>query len=413
MSVIVERPIRQHVALEAFVTEQNPFILDTSWLGAAGPGAPWGIELGDGASTIVWNEYTDNLLSVTIARGGTRDGITINNSPGMLTVALRDFEIDPFNPSFVVDQPVRFTAIIDGTPHRLFTGRVRDIETNWIKVTGRRTLVPVTTIVAVDAVSDLDATTRYGAMPPSGSETFRERIARLSQSTAVPIVLPNEGDYLDYLGQPYQLGRTVYESSVSNHLTLACNSVGAMWWLDPAGAVRFQPRRWDADNAILMASQRDDDYPSGTLQMLTPVTDAGTNSQINAALIRVKGAAPDPENPSNWLATEVDHHSQDWERPNRIPTILEVNNLGVTYEPNVHGWLEPYRGRWTNILSGVRWNAQQNLSRLPDLEIGASIRDEHGGTYTGRWPNYLVIGIQHTITATRWLVDLTLIGAYE
>lgn len=410
MSVIVERPIHGNVLLESFVTEQNPFILDTSWLGAASP-IPWGIQLGGPGSAIAWNEYSDNLLSVSIRRGGTRNGITVKNGVGMLTVALRDFEIDPFNPTFVVDQPMRFSAVIDGTRRALFTGRVRDINTGWINTASGR--IPVTTIVGVDAVADLDGTTRYGAMPETGSESFRSRIARLSASTDVPIVLPDDADYSDY-----QLGRTVFESSLSNHLTLACNSVGAMWWIDTEGRCRFQSRRWDPDAAILIASASTlypggPAYPPGTLQMIAPATDAGTNSQLNAAVIRVKGAVPDPEDSSKWKATETDYQGQDWARPNRLPCLLEVNNLDASFSPNVHNWLEPYRNGWSNMLSGIRWNAQQNLDRLPDLDIGASIRDERGGTYAGPWPRYIVIGVQHTITATRWMVDLTIIGADE
>lgn len=409
---VTERPLRDNVSLESFVTEQNPFILDTSWLGSSGPGAPWGIELGDNSSEIVWNEFKDNILNVTIGRGGTRDGITIRNNPGILSVTLRDFEIDPENPTFVVDQPIRFSAVIDGDRHVLFTGRCRDINTDWITTNRGRT--PVTTVVCIDAVATLDATTRYGAMPEAGTETFRERIARLSRSTNVPIELPNNDDY-----EPYQLGRTVYESSLSNHLTLACNSVGAMWWVDTTGTVRFRPRLWDEDTAILIASRAHEydggpEYPPGTLQMIAPRTDAGTNSQINAAIIRVKLAIPDPDDPTNWLAEETDRYDNDWGRPNRIPTVLEVNNSPAnTASPNVHGWLHPYINGWTNMLDGLRWNAQQNLERLPDLDIGVSTIDQRGGTFVGPWPNYIIIGIQHTITATRWLVDLTLIGAHE
>lgn len=416
MSVVVERPIHSNVLLESFVIEQNPMILDTSWLGASGPGAPWGITLGGPGSTITWNEYSDNLLSVSIRRGGTRDGITVRNAAGLLTVALRDFEIDPFNPTFVVDAPIRFSAILGGAEHTLFTGRVRDLKTDWVTTSAGRT--PITTIVGVDAVADLDATTRYGAMPEAGSETFRERIARLSSSAPVPIELPTDADYLDSLDQPYRLARTVFESSLSNHLTLACNSVGAMWWVDPLGHVRFQSRRWDAGAATLIASRNVEyeggpAYPPETLQMIAPATDAGTNSQINAAIIRLKGAAVDPNDSSRWLATETDYPSQGWARPNRLPCLLETNNVLGQYSANAHNWLEPYRNGWTNMLSGIRWNAQQNMDRIADLEIGASILDARLGTFAGPWPRYVVIGVQHTITATRWMVDLTLIGADE
>lgn len=415
MSVIVERPIHGNVLLESFVTDQNPFILDTSWLGASQP-VPWGIKLGGPASVITWNEYSDNLLSVSIRRGGTRDGITVKNGVGMLTVALRDFEIDPYHPTFVVDQPIRFSAVIDGQRHTLFTGRVRDIKTDWINTSSGR--IPITTVVGVDAVADLDGTTRYGALPESGSETFRSRITRLSASADVPFVLPTDTDYTDYAGQPYQLGRTVFESSLSNHLTLASNSVGAMWWVDTLGRVRFQSRRYNPATAIWLKTGQELPVSASRPptvnppRMIAPKTDAGTSSQINAAIIRVKGAIQDPDDTTKWKATQTDYQGQDWMRPNRLPCLLEVNNSG-TYPAATHNWLEPYRRGWTLMLSGARWNAQDSLSRLRDLEIGSSVWIDMGGRYTASWPRYVVIGVQHTITATRWMVDLTLIGAYE
>lgn len=416
MSVIVERPIHGNVLLEAFVTDQNPFILDTSWLGAALP-VPWGIKLGDPTSVIAWDEYSDNLLSVSIRRGGSRDGITVKNSAGMLTVALRDFEIDPYRPAFVVDQPIRFSAVIDGARHPLFTGRVRDIKTDWISTRSGR--IPITTVVGVDAVADLDGTTRYGARPESGSETFRSRISRLSTSADVPFMLPVDADYLDEAGQPYQLGRTVFESSLSNHLTLASNSVGAMWWVDALGRVRFQSRRYDPAKAIWLETGQEMPVSASRPptvnppRMIAPTTDAGTSSQINAAIIRVHGAIQDPDDATKWKATQTDYQGRDWMRPNRLPCLLEVNNLGTTYAANAHNWLEPYRLGWSNMLSGARWNAQDDLSRLRALEIGSSVWIDMGGRYTASWPRYVVIGVQHTITATRWMVDLTLIGAYE
>lgn len=410
MSVVLERPLRERVSLEAFVVNANPVVLDTSWLGAG--------YLGADGEDITWTEYADQLLSVNIIRGGRREGITVRNQPGMLTVALRDFEIDPFAPAFVAGQPVRFSAVDGDERHLLFTGTVRDITTEWLRTAGRRP-IPVTTIVAVDAVVQHDATTRYGAMPPAGQETFAERITRLTSTAIAPIEIPDDADYPAYGGGDTMLGRTVYESSVSNHLTLACNTAGAMWWVDPAGVTRIQPRKYDEESAVTFSNwQTDGDtpWPAGTLFGLADLSDAGSNSQMNAVTIRVKGAEPDPDDPSKWRATETDEQSTVGPfgvvQFGRRPVVLETNYTEGDFDPFAHYWVDPYSYGWSNMLAGIRWNAQQNLDKIPALDIGASIYAPRGGTYAGPWPKYIVIGLTHTITATRWLVTLTLIGAY-
>lgn len=408
MSAITERPLRDRVLFESLSPQGNPFILGSSWLGRQEPAFTWGFPLGTGAETIAWQQFRDQLLSVNITRGGIRDGITVRNDVGLCTVALRDFEIDPDNPAFGIDQSVRFTAFVGGVKVPRFTGRVRDISTDWIDLAGTGKRVPVTTITSVDAVSILDEITAPGFIMPGGGTGFRARIAALSRLTDVPFNLPTDADYPSPLGGFYALAPCVYDASLSTHLTLACNSVGAMWWIDGAGVVQFQRRQHAGDVAVFVASDNRNAGPD-VLQMIKPTMGAGVDSQVNAAILRNRGATYDAEN--GWQGTETDHYGIDWERPGRLVSVLETNNPSNEWPYDVHFWLQPYRASPTNVLTGLRWNAQQMFHRLPEIEIGTSIRTSMGGTYRGPWPDYIVIGTQETITPTRWMVNLTLIGA--
>ncbi len=141
-----------------------------------------------------------------------------------------------------------------------------------------------------------------------------------------------------------------------------------------------------------------------------------TSTQVNAALLSVKTVEIDPDDPGNLLDATVELEGQDWQRPNRIPTVLEVNNYvggsaGLSNVPvNTFGWLDPYRAGWDAMPSSATWNAQEDLAALLDLDIGSSLRIP--ATSFGIWPWHLVIGINHTITPRRWIVTLTLIGAF-
>lgn len=52
----------------------------------------------------------------------------------------------------------------------------------------------------------------------------------------------------DRSASPYRLGSTVYESSLANHFSLACNSVGAAWFVDASDRAQF--RQFPKDSPV-------------------------------------------------------------------------------------------------------------------------------------------------------------------
>lgn len=113
----------------------------------------------------------------------------------------------------------------------LFTGVVQDVS-----MTDDRDGDRNVTITAVDARASLSNTQRYGAVQGGvGHESWVGRINRLrtsaQTSTAEPVVT--------VASSPFRLRDVVFESTLSNHFDLACNSVGARWWVDRNNVVQF------------------------------------------------------------------------------------------------------------------------------------------------------------------------------
>lgn len=401
MSIIIERPIRAHVAVEVFSNWSSPFTLDYSTLGTA--------KLGTATDAPIWTDWTDHVISITTHRGGAQDGITIRNEVGLLTVTLRGIGFDVVRPDFYAGQQIRLFYVNGTTQHPLFTGQIRDLDKQIVLINNTRT--PVVQIVAVDAVAEHNAVTRYGAMPPAGTETFPERIARLTTSATAVIEQP-AGPYNGPL-----LGRTVYESTLSNHFTLACNTVRAMWWVGPDNITRFQPRRYDDANSITFVGyvQYPDPQP-GDLHNIRESLIAGTRVMFNAITKHVLAAKPDDDDPDVWVADEQDVRgasaSGSITRYGRREVVLTTNDSEFVPDDEAE-WLSPFADL-AGVIDGMVWNAQEDLTRIPDLEIGSSIwapRSGAGGEDAPPGPSYIIIGVHHTITPTRWLVELTLIGA--
>lgn len=399
--MIHERPIRDNVRVETLTRAASPFILGEGILGyskLAAPGTPQ-----------TWHDWTDDVSAITSSRGGNLNGVTIRNRPGMLTLTIRDVEIDRVAPQFYREQPIRLTHINGTTESRLFTGWVRDVEQHYggTNPTTRRPRTFVT-ITAVDAIARHDETTRYGAIPPEGGETLADRVARLRASAAAPIAIP-EDDYLDTFDRPIMLGRTVYESSLSNHLTLAANTTGAMWYVDAAGITRYQPRKYDPAGAVEFTT---DGTPSGALSAVAYTPASATDTGFNTITAYNKAVTIDPESGA-YQNLETEHDLI----PGYISLIgkqyaeLDTNAEDIDYLGWAIEWVQPNMFGWGSLLGEIRWNAQQDLTRVPELDLGASITAEAFTDTADPWSKYLVIGVEHTITPTRWITTLTVIGA--
>lgn len=177
MGVITEGPVIEHLDVQV-LRPGAWFILGRSQLGdAATPLAP-----SDGAA-LEWSTILPDATSVSIRRGGTRDGLTTRIDVGTMIITLvnaadptTDLDIRPGAVLRAVHRDAGFTG---------FTGTLLDVDT---QVDGPDTIV---TLTAVDAVAALANTTRHGAANPAWEwETWERRVERLMTTVAQVPYLP-------------------------------------------------------------------------------------------------------------------------------------------------------------------------------------------------------------------------------
>jgi hypothetical protein len=400
---IIERPIRPYIAVETYQPNANPFVLGAGRLGST--------KLRPAGTPVVWTDWTHKVMNLTIQRGGKVVDVAHRNEVGTLSVTFRDLSLDVNTPEFIEGQQIRVMHVNGATRTPLFTGTVKEVEMHRLRLRTGKPLVSVLQLDAVDAVLAHNETTRYGAMPDSGSEGLEDRLKRLRHTARGRIGWLSEDI-------PGQLGRTVYESSISNHLTIACNTVGAFWYVDGGGTVRTRRRYMPHDATPVVITERKDDFgepwPAGTLKLINYTSVRGSRVSCNALDYDNHGAQDDPDNPGTWIAD--DRTFKGVRLSGNIPRYgLMLRHLETNYptdpgQSDTQYLLPPYDGD-SIVIETVRWNAQEDITRIPDLDLGAYIDlPIVGDMSTAPWRWYIVGGIRHTITPRRWIVELTLIG---
>lgn len=404
MSTINERPILPHIAIETFnILDAQPMILGLSRLGV-GQLSDTQPAPGDG-----WTDWAPHATSVSIHRGGVVEGLEVRPDTGVLTVTLRGvpLTVSTYVPTFMRDQPIRVLHVNDGARTVIYTGRILDVIAPRLPTSDA---TPMLQITAVDAHVDLDQTTRYGAMPPTGSETFAQRIARLTPTVpeTVAIEQPDPADY----AAP-RLGRTVLESSLAAHFTLAATTAGALWYVAADGVTRFTPRRYDPATAITFIGNRDDGLDPDALRYSTESADFRGTLYFNRLRIHNVTAEPDPDNPGEWRSLEYDYYPVaiigDGDELGQHAVTVTANEASGNNGRGMVEYISP-AATFKPRAAAITWNAQEGIARVPDLEIGVSVRIP-GDYITDPWERNLIVGISHTITPTRWMITLTLIGA--
>jgi len=201
---------------------------------------------------------------------------------------------------------------------------------------------------------------------------------------------------------PQRLRETVFESNLANHLDLACNSVGASWYVGADGITRFR-------------------LPGAAL----PVTAIFSDEDNDAHLHYIDTSAVyDTRSLVNRL--DVTNYGVDAERVNEENDELvkeseeSINEYGVKTERlETNLWsLPPYDESLNNrlntildaqdqaelLITTVKWNAQEDLAMASVLDVGQRVIVRFNGTEQ----NSQIVAIQHEITPTRWLINLDL-----
>lgn len=198
---------------------------------------------------------------------------------------------------------------------------------------------------------------------------------------------------------PYVLRDVVYESTLANHLDLACNSVGARWWVDRDNIVQF---RRAGDRPDVIASLSDVHDPGGPLHVCYQDVTLGydTRNAINNLSLTNHGRRFDTETAS-WAADDQTSVHEDmtaiasWgARSTSVDTSLYT---GTGHEADVTiRALELLDGAVTPSVrpTSARFNVADGEHVLEWLDYYSRVQVTRAGTtWTCR-----VVGIEHEIT---------------
>jgi len=176
-----------------------------------------------------WVNYINDATQISYDRGAVSNGASSTAQVGLMRMTLRNAG-NPMT-DYIIRAGRKFRLKYD--TETLFTGTLTKAPGRIVR--NKTTYNQYFTIQFADAVKKLAGLRAYGAGGLSEPyETFEERIARLLDTYDGPVELPTGSAY-----PTYRLGATVYEGSLAAHLDLACNSVGASWYIDKLGQLRF------------------------------------------------------------------------------------------------------------------------------------------------------------------------------
>lgn len=380
--MIDEDPVIELLTAEILVHTGGFILKQSSTLGVD--------DLGNPATDSTWQPYLGAALSVDIQRGGRPATILDEIQVGTMTLVLKDTGDPAAGAPIRPKSKIRIRSTV--SPFRaVFTGWIEDVDTRYFYDRREKRIASRTTIVAVDAIKDLS--NRTLVMEPSelGAERWENRISRIAREFNSPAILPG------VTTSDYRLADYPAEATLAEHLTLACNSIGAYWWVDRDGMIRFAGVELTTDPRAALFS----DHAGGPrLLYREPTTSYNTRSVVNDL--------------------DVTNHSEGIEERYRLYDETSAATWGLRSESvtfciyDEFGWEGSARARGSELMAGrrdprpyisaIEWNAQEQPATAEQLDIYSRIEVEFGTLAQ----NSRVIGISHKITPSRWLVTLTI-----
>lgn len=205
-------------------------------------------------------------------------------------------------------------------------------------------------------------------------------------------------------GSPFRLQNIVYQSSLINHFDLACNSIGARWWVDSAGVTQFSADLGDEGSLAVFTDVR----ASGKLEYIDVRTSYDTRNVVNDLTVNQHGAYEDED---GWKANDYSDNFKD------ITAIATWGARAGSMDTSLYdegAYAGSVQSRAVDIvtdsstpeitLTQIRWNAQEDPILAAQLDIYSRVDVEFRGVAQ---PSRIV-NIRHDIKPERWIMTLEL-----
>jgi hypothetical protein len=201
---------------------------------------------------------------------------------------------------------------------------------------------------------------------------------------------------------PYRLCDTALDASLADHFTVACNTVGAAWWVDRENITRFRQATSQGEIVAIFTDARtpgsleyvdlDESYDTrntvNTLAVTNHTRDSGTGEAID-----VDYAVSDTDSVGLWGV-----------RSGSVEITLYVDPMDTTVLEQRLGEVLAAHSTPAPTVSSILWNAQENPTLAASLDVQSRIRVIH----EGRTQDSRIVGITHTVDGETWMIRLEL-----
>ena len=358
-----------------------------------------GDELSDGGANNQWVDYINDATNIFYNRGAAIAGATNTVQVGLLNADFRN-----------AANPLTDFKIRSGRKVRLRYGAEILFSGNLTTAKGRSvrnktTYTKYFNLQIADTVKKLSAIKVYGAGGLTEPyESFEDRIARILDTYDGVVEYPTGDAY-----PGYKLSATVYESTLTSHLDLACNSVGASWYIDKLGQIRFNTVLTDYITGVFTDGTHTESVEN-PLNYYDLNIEYDNKNHINYLELANKGIIEDPNNPGEEIAAETSTIFSD------VTSVASNGYLKSTLDTNLYiegAYSSSLTTRADEILNTyadpqptitkIFFNVQENFiaSQMETLHL---VEVWHEGIkHTLR-----VVGISATIYPKEWLLELEL-----
>jgi len=347
-----------------------------------------------------WVDYINDATTISYRRGSVNEGATNTVQVGIISATIKNAANPLEDYKIRAGRPIRLRHLDE----ILLSGNITAVPGRITRKKGAYTKYFI--LQAADTVQRLAALKAYGAGGLTEPyETFEERIARLLDTYTGAVELPTGDAY-----PTYKLSATVYEGSLASHLDLACNSVGASWYIDKLGQVRFSTALTDYITATFTDGTHTETL-ADPLHYYGIDIEYDAKNHINYLQLANRGIVEDPNNvgeaiaaDTNTLYADVTSVASNSYRDATLATCLYTEGAYTSSLNDRAGEILTAYSTPKPTITKIYFNMQENFNatRLEALHL---IEVWHESIkYTLR-----IAGLSATIDPTRWLIELELV----